>query len=144
MVLNMIQSKNSENNSDISQPIDASEPEKDFAAPPDPIDELRDSFGEGEEDKDSTDKMPEATVLALSDMIVYGLDILHDEIADAYNYEPMRLSDKEKEMWTYCLKQVVPYLPIKYAVLVVTAIILSLAEGRKFIGLAMDIKKRKG
>ena len=139
----------SENKSD-SEDANASEGvREDFAIPPNAMDDLRNSFGEDEETSGadsgtgSGDKMPEATAITLSQMIVYGIDILHDELADAYSYDKVRLTDKEKEMWLYCMKQLVPNLPIKYAVLIVTVIILGLAEGRKFAGLAMEIQRRK-
>ena len=141
-----IQSKNSENSSDTPEENSVRE---DFAIPPAydfSMDDIRNSFTD-ESDKSTEehtgDKMPEATAMALSEMIVYGIDILHDEMADAYNYDKMRLTAKEKEMWQFCMKQLVPNLPIKYAVIIITALILGLAEGRKFIGLQMELQRRK-
>ena len=143
-----IQLKNSESNSDSEPEPAANDVREDFAIPPSndfSMDDIRNSFAdESETTKENAgDKMPEATAIALSEMIVYGVDILHDEIADVYAYDKMRLTPKEREMWQFCMKQLVPNLPIKYAVIIITALILGLAEGRKFIGLQMELQRRR-
>ena len=119
------------------------EPEGNFASPPDdPFSAMKDSFGGDNESQDS-EKIPAATAETLATMIVYGVDILHDEIAKANQYPEFALTDKEKEMWHFVMVQLIPSLPIKYAAIIITVVILSLVESRKIIGLAMTLQKRK-
>jgi hypothetical protein len=88
--------------------------------------------------------IPEQTVQNLGKLIVYGVDILHDAAASATGYGPWALTDKEREMWQYIAEEIVPHLPLKYAVLVVTAVILAISEGQKIAGyLAWERKKQE-
>ena len=120
------------------------EPESNFALPPDdPFSAMKDSFGGDDDASQDGGKIPTATADTLATMIVYGVDILHDEIAKANQYPEFALTDKEKEMWHFVMVQLIPSLPIKYAAIIITVVILSLVESRKIIGLAMTLQKRK-
>jgi len=78
--------------------------------------------------------MPEEIRETIVGMIVYVVDIIHDDAAEATAYDGWRLSPKEKELWTYVLTEIVPRLPVKYAILIISVVALAIAEGRKVMG----------
>jgi hypothetical protein len=82
------------------------------------------------------DKMPDELAGTLADVLVDATAIVHDALADVTAYEPWRLTDREEHMWGLVYRGVVPYLPLKQAVLIVAVIAVITSEGTKIAGYA--------
>lgn len=109
-------------------PAPVEPPGEDFVLPPDS------GFNLGPPPPGPSAEMPEEIRETIVGMIVYVVDIIHDDAAEATAYDGWRLSPKEKELWTYVLTEIVPRLPVKYAILIISVVALAIAEGRKVMG----------
>ena len=111
--------------------LPTSEPEE-FAPPPN-LDEIAAQY-EPPPAPHPESEIPSEVLTSAAKMFTYGVAVLHARVADVTQYQDFRLTEEEKEMWDYMAKELIPHLPLKYAMLIMVGFALTMSEGTKIAG----------
>ncbi len=78
--------------------------------------------------------IPDALSQSAATMLVKGIKVIHGKAADATGYEKFRLDADEEDLWQFMADELIPLLPVRWAFVLICAMMLAILEGSKIAG----------